>query len=565
MALSLVHTKGHAVPIDSRPHHLTPFQRLWQLLRPEWPDISVIAIFSVGIGLLALSIPITVEALVGSVQGGNTAMTQQVIVLAVILLICLLLAGAMRAWSQYLAEFFQRRLFVRIVSDLADRLPRVKTQALDGYHGPELVNRFFDVLTMQKAAAVLLLDGLAVVIQGMIGLAVLAVWHPYLLGFNLALLISLMFLIWALGYGGVQAKITESYAKYAVAAWMEELIRHPHTFKTVDSQTYASDRADRLTVDYLLARQDSFQILFRQIVFGIMLQALASATLLGLGGWLVIRNELTIGQLVAAELIVAVTVGSLIKLGKSIESYYDLMSAVDKLGHLLDLETERCEGQEPHVDGPASLEVRDLSFSYCGRGGVNRASFRIDPRERVALTGSPGSGKSTLLALLQADRDPDRGVIRLDGIDARQLSLDAYRQRVAAAGVCEVFDGSILDNITLGRSCVTLNEARQALELVQLLEEVERLPEGIQTRLVTGGAPLSGSQADRLMLARAIAGKPGLLLVDDLLDRMEPELCRRTLAMLIAPDAPWTLVIATTRADVMAACQRVIQPSGAVR
>ncbi|MGL4551912.1 MAG: peptidase domain-containing ABC transporter, partial [Gemmataceae bacterium] len=176
LATSNAHSATRHAPHDHTP---TPFTYLWPLLRPEWSDVWVIAVFAAGIGLLALSIPITVEALVGTVQGGNVAMLQPVIVLAVILLFCLSLAGAMRAWSQYVVEYIQRRLFVRVVGELAARLPRVKADALDGQHGPELVNRFFDVLTMQKAAATLLLDGLAVLIQGVIGLTVLAIWHPF--------------------------------------------------------------------------------------------------------------------------------------------------------------------------------------------------------------------------------------------------------------------------------------------------------------------------------------------------------------------------------------------------
>jgi ABC-type bacteriocin/lantibiotic exporter with double-glycine peptidase domain len=546
------------------PPHLDPRIRLLNLLLPEWKDIWVVAVFAIGIGILALSTPITVEALVSILQGGNRDMHQNVFVLALILLACLFVSGLMRAWQSYIVEYLQRRIFARVVGDLSERLPRVKSSALEGYHGPELVNRFFDVLTMQKSVATLLLDGLSVIIQAVIGMSVLALWNPFLLTYNIGLLALLVVLVWLLGYGGIRAKIRESYAKYAVAGWLQELIRHPHTFKPSEGRAYAGYRADDLIQEYLLARRQSFRILFRQVVFAIMMQAFGSSILLGLGGWLVIERQLTLGQLVGAELIVSVTIGSFIKLGKSIESFYDLMAATDKLGSLLDLETEREAGEETiRLNKPALIVADRLSFQYPdGRHSFQNVNLRIEAGERVALSGPAGSGKSTLIELLDLQLQPSTGAIQIDGVDLRDLSLDAARRRIAYAGPPEIFDGSIFDNVAVGRSYVTPTVVRAALARVRLLEEVQRLPEGLGTRLVTGGAPLSRSQADRLMLARAIAGNPGLLLVDNLLDGLEPDLRREVLDGLVDREAPWTLLIVSANPEVLAACGRVINPQG---
>jgi ABC-type bacteriocin/lantibiotic exporter with double-glycine peptidase domain len=538
--------------------------RLWQALLPERNDIWVVTVFAIGIGILALSTPITVEALVSNVQGGNRDMMQVVVILTIILFVCLVLSGIMRSWQTYIVELLQRRIFARVVSDLSERLPRVQANSLDGYHGPELVNRFFDVLTMQKAVATLLLDGLSVIIQALIGMIVLAIWHPLLLTYNIVLLLLLGFLIWVLGYGGIRAKIRESWAKYAVAHWLQELIRHPHTFKPSEGRGYAMSRADDLIHNYLMARQGSFRILFRQIVFAIMLQAVGSASLLGLGGWLVIERQLTLGQLVGAELIIAVITGSLIKLGKSIESFYDLMAATDKLGHLLDLQTEREGGENTALENaPAEVVADRLTYAYPdGQHGLRNLSLRIEPGERIALSGPPGSGKSTLIAMLDLQREPSSGAIQIDGVDLRDLSLDAARKRIAYAGPPEIFDGSLYDNVAIGRSHVTPTAVRAALARVHLLEEIQRLPDSLHTRLVTGGQPLSRSQADRLMLARAIAGAPGLLLVDNVLDGLDPVVRRKVLTGLIDPDAPWTLLIISNNPEVLQACTRVIDPRG---
>ena len=318
--------------------HVSPLARLLGIIRPEKHDIWVILVFSLVVGVLALASPIAVEALVNTVAFGQYL--QPVIVLAIILFTFLAFAAAIRGLIVYVVEIIQRRLFVRVVEDLAYRLPRVQQQAFDREYGPELVNRFFDVVTVQKVVATLLLDGIAIVLQTAIGMAVLAFYHPFLLGFNLVLLFSIGFVVFGLGQGAVTTAVKESVSKYAVGAWLQELTRSPTAFKLHGGSQFALDRADQLAIDWLIARRDHFRILMRQILFALGLQAVAATALLGLGGWLVIQGELTLGQLVAAELIVMVIVGSFAKIGKHLESFYDLLASVNKLGHLFDLPTE---------------------------------------------------------------------------------------------------------------------------------------------------------------------------------------------------------------------------------
>ncbi len=350
---------------DTADHeHPSPLGRLFGLIRPERSDIGAVIVFSIVVGILALASPIAVEALVNTVAFGRYL--QPVIILALMLLTFLGFAAAIRALNTYVVEIIQRRLFVRVVEDLAYRLPRVEQAALDGQYGPELTNRFFDVVTVQKVTAALLLDGIAIVLQTVIGMAVLAFYHPFLLGFDFALLVSIAFAIFVLGRGAVKTAVKESKVKYAVAAWMEELTRNPTAFKMHGGMNLALERADKLAVDYLDARKKHFRIVLRQIVFALVLQAVAATALLGLGGWLVIMGELTLGQLVAAELIVMMIVGSFAKLGKHMESFYDLLASVDKLGIAVRLAGRISQQAVPpprrhrgdRLGGPVELSIR---------------------------------------------------------------------------------------------------------------------------------------------------------------------------------------------------------------
>ncbi len=354
-------------------------------------------------------------------------------------------------------------------------------------------------------------------------MAVLAFYHPFLLGFNLVLLFSIGFVVFGLGQGAVTTAVKESVSKYAVGAWLQELTRSPTAFKLHGGSQFALDRADQLAIDWLSARRAHFRILMRQILFALGLQAVAATALLGLGGWLVIQGELTLGQLVAAELIVMVIVGSFAKIGKHLESFYDLLASVNKLGHLFDLPTE------PHDklfhlrdDSAADVNVRGVTYAYTTETAVRNLNLHVEPGETVAVTGPPGSGKSTLVDLLCGVRAPAAGHVELDGIDLRELRPDSLREHLAVARSIEIFQGSIDENVHLNRPHVSALDVRQALEAVGLLDEVLRHPEGLNTVLQVGGTPLSTSQCSRLMVARAIAGRPRLLLVDGTLDALPP-------------------------------------------
>jgi putative ABC transport system ATP-binding protein len=537
-------TPGHTPP--------RPFTRLRHLLEPERRDVVALVVFAVAVAVLSLATPVAVETLVNTVAFG--VLMWPVVVIALMLTGCLALAAAIRAMQVYVAECLQRRLFVRVVADYARRLPRLRADALEGQYGPELANRFFDVLTLQKSLQVLLLDGVAIVVTAVVGLAVLAFYHPFLLGFDLLLIALIAFTLFVLGRGGVHTSLVESHAKYDVAAWLEELLRCPRAFKFAAGHHLALERADRLADEYVSARRRHFRVVWRQTLFALGLQVVASAALLGLGGWLVINRQLTLGQLVAAELIVSLVVASVAKLGKYTETYYDLTAAAEKLGLLTDLPTER-EGGEAPPEGEGGMAVRL-------RGA--QGALEVGPGERVAVTGPHGSGKTRLFETICGMRAAD-GVVELDGVDLRGLSPERLREQVALAGGTEVFAGTVLDNVRVGRADMPAADVRAALHEVGLLGAVHGLPNGLETPLTPGGAPLSAGQAARLTVARALAGRPRLLILDGVLDALDLSECPDLVPRLFDRSAPWTLLVATADPAVAGMCDRVVTlaPAGA--
>jgi ABC-type bacteriocin/lantibiotic exporter with double-glycine peptidase domain len=546
-------------PAQEEHSRIPPFRRLLALMQPDRRDIGVVVLYALVIGILSLATPIVLMAVVNTVA--LATLVQQLLVLCLGLFACLIMIAVMRMLQLIVVEYIQRRIFVRVAADLSYRLPRVRLDAFDGQHGPELVNRFFDVLTVQKSSATLLLEGIDVILQTIIGLTLLAVYHWILLGFDLFLIAALIFLFWPLGWGAVSTAIRESRAKYAVAGWLEEMARHPSTFKLSGGPHFATDRTDALTREYLQARNQHFKIVFRQNVFGFFVYALATTILLAMGGYLVIYGQLTLGQLVAAEMVVSMVVISFTKLGKHLESFYDLLAGLEKLGQLIDLPLERMHGilHQAQTRG-ASVRIRNLSFAYdtAHRAALQHLDLAIDAGERVAILGANGSGKTTLLDLLFGLRVPSDGFIEIDGVDVRDLQLESLRQHVAVVRGIEIFEASVLDNIRMGRDELTLANIYETLEVVGLRQVVQELPQGIHTRLGTGGSPLSMGQAVRLVLARAIVGQPRLLVLDDVLDSIDRDSRREILPALMGRSARWTLIVMTHSADVAALCDRQI-------
>lgn len=536
-----------------------PWRQYWRLLRPEAADLRTIFVYGAASAVLTLAVPLTVDALISNITFGR--LLTPLVVLVSVLLGCLVLQGALVALQAWIAEVIERRIFVRVTSDLAWRLPRVDIRAFDRTHGPELVNRFFDTVTVQKSSSKLCLEITNIVLTTGVGMSVLSFYHPFLFVFVVVLVLAVAILVFGLGVGGVRTAVRESGAKYEVAAWLQELARHTTAFCTHGGADFAQQRAELLVGEYVTARRRHFRVLYRQILSALGLQVLASTAVLAIGGWLVIEQQLTPGQLVATELIVTAVVANITKLGSVLESWYDVCAASDKLGRLVDLPLERQSGEElPSGDrAGVALQLDGVVCAIEGESGdLSHLTVRVTAGERVALTGAAGGNASLLLDVLFGLREPVAGHVTVDGLDLRQLRLDQTRDEFALVHGTEIVEGTVLDNLRFGRQGIDAVAIRDALRDVGLWDEILSLPEGLETTLMTGGRPLSPSQASRLMLARAILSEPRLLLLDGALDMLTPDLRRRVIAHLFDARHGWTLLVASNQDDVIAACDRSI-------
>ncbi len=530
-----------------------PFERLKLLINIEHHDIKTLLAYGIGIGLMSLATPVAVQALVNTISFG--ALLQPLIVLTLILFVLVGFSNFLVGLQFYVIDMLQRRLFVRLFGEAAFNLQQASYSLRDKQHLPELANRFLEVVTLQKTTAVLLMETSGYMLQTIIGMVLLAFYHPLLLAFDLFLIAAIVFIIFVFGKNGIKTAIDQSKAKYDALAWLENLAANPMLGKTEQGQAFLSQQTNAIALNYLDASAKYFRILLRQNTGALILHTLANTLLLGMGGWMVIERQLSLGQLIAAELVVNTMIYGLTRLGKTLDNFYEMVASTDKLNYLLELPHDSITGITPQSkDTPYQVDVVDLSLplhaDYDALIGFN---LHLVSGEQLVIT--EGADKSSLFDILYGLRPPLAGYVCLDQQDLRDLNLRQLRNSIALVRDPEILEQSIIDNVQLGRD-FSIQTLKQALADVGLLDEILSLPEGLNTRLSIHGKPLTSEQTLRLTLARAIVGSPRLLLLDKVLDRIDSRLLPELLAVLFAQHSPWTLIATSHELEVIKRCQR---------
>ena len=535
-----------------------PLFRLLGLLRVERGALGVVVVYAIAVGILSLATPLAIQVLINWLAFGG--LYQPVLFLGAALLACLTLAAVLMAAQRYAVELVQRRLFVRAVSEVGARLSRVRISALDDAYGPELANRFFDVLTLQKASKTLLIDGLTAALQATVGLLLLALYHPYLLVFDIAVvaLAALALIPWL--RRGQDTALGESKAKYAVAAWLEETARHPLLFK-LGGQELAESRLEIESLRYLEARTAHFRSFFAQYIGMLGVQVVVQVGLLLTCGWLVLDGQLTLGQLVAAEFIVASALAGLTKFTEKLETVYDLLAGVDKLGALLDLPFEAPVGAVPRRDGRgAEIELQQVSFRFPGgRQVFDGAQLDVPAGGRLAIIGGAGCGKSVLADLIVGVRQPDEGSVWRDGAPMDGLLREMVYAHTQVLRPREVLQASVRLNLTMGRGEIDDARVWRALRTVGLDGVVSRLADGLDTTLGPGGTPLSTTSVRRMLLARGLIAAPDLLVVDGVLDGLQPRDREPLIRALMAMPRTTTVIVTTEDPTIANRMERVFE------
>ncbi|PCD03489.1 ABC transporter ATP-binding protein [Sphingomonas spermidinifaciens] len=493
------------------------------VLAPDAAFVRLAVVYGVAISLLSLATPISVQLLINSVA--NTALPTPLFTLAGLLFLLLLMAGVLAAFRVHLLALFERRLYARVVAEITLRAVHAQNPFFADARNGDLFNRYFDLMTVQKALPSLLIGGFTIVLQGAVGLVVTSFYHPFFLAFNAVLALAL-FIVWQLwASGAIRSAVAKSQAKHEAAHWLESVGGSNGFYKSSRHLDFAMDRSEAVTAAYVAAHRRHFRYTFAQTLALLLIYAIASAALLALGGWLIIQGQLSIGQLVAAELILSGVFYGIAQFGPYLESLYDLAAGLEELSRFWDVPQE--PGQATgEGEGPADGAIRLARAEHDG----HRFDFEVAAGEQLAVVAAPGADR-VLGMMLKRHLTPARGLVVIGGRDIGGFDTYRLRAEVMVLDRPSFVEISIRDYLTLAASG---DAARMvdALETVGLAERLAGLPDGLDTIVSTSGWPLSVGELMALKLAAALLARPKLLFLSPLYDLLPPERVDAVLARL---------------------------------
>lgn len=526
-------------------NQLNPLQRLYRLLQVDKKEITQIYIYALFNGVINLSLPLGIQAILNLIQGAEVSTAW--IVMVTIVILGILFTGILQLLQLRLVEDVCQKIFTRASFEFSYRFPRIKYTELYKYYAPELANRFFDTLTIQKGLPKILIDFSLASFQIIVGLFVLSLYHPFFIVFSLVLILVIYTIIAFSGPRGVQTSLKESKHKYAVAHWIEEIARTKLSFKLSADHEISLTKTDSTVNNYLHARESHFRVLVNQFFSLIGFKVLIASGLLITGSLLVFRQEMNIGQFVAAEIIIILIINSVEKLIKSLDSIYDVLTALEKIGHVTDMNLDSDDGFE--IDNSVDkigIELKNVTYQYSDAKEpiIENLNLKIKSGQSTVIYGPPGSGKSTIMGLICNVFDPQQGVIKFNDLALNTINMDSLRRKLGISITTnQIFLGSLYDNITMGNPSIKLQAVQDAIKFTNLFEFVSGLHEGLNTELDPEAKKIPRSVANKIILARAIVNKPKLLLLEDPLDHVPYYEKEEIIKRLTSSESPWSIVV----------------------
>lgn len=514
------------------------------LFRLERRILALIFSYSLAIGLFSLIVPLTVQELVSTFAFAIQPVT--IVTLAGVMVAGLLFVGAFRALQFYAVEVLERRIFARVALGMAHQLPHLQ---LLGFQ-PHYANYFMETVFMQRALSVLLVDLINVIVGGAVGMTLLVFYHPYFLLYNALLLAGFIVVVFIMSLGGLKATIDMSHAKYETLHWLQEIFHNLPHFKATDSQALLMQKTDEFVHSYVETRQTRFGILIRQYLGSVSWQAVAHSGLLATAGWLLSIGQLTLGQLVAAEVIVGGLLLSFDAVVKRMGHIYYFLTGLNELDVLFSLPKDQASATlsvplpDPTIHG-IRVTCKDLAVIHPGMPPTfEHFDLEVIPGEKIGVYASTAAARTALARVLAGLEAPTGGVLRYNGVDLRYLDLQTINRcrGFMSDSQLTLFDGTIEENIVLGRSYVPYGDVRWALRFTELEEDVDALPQGLKTHIRAPGTILAPTHITRILLARAILARPQILIFDGIIHDIQPAMREAILRRLCSKDEPWSVI-----------------------
>ena len=525
-----------------------PLVRIARLVREEKSEISSVYFFAILSSLIQLSLPLGIQAIIGFILGG--AMSTSLIILIALVVLGVLCNGMLQMNQMKIIERIQEKIFVRYSFAFATHIPRLDLQKMDAFYLPELVNRFFDIPVLQKSLSKILLDFPIAATQILLGLLLLSLYHPAFIFFGLLLILLLALIFYLTGDRGFQTSLEKSTYKYQVAGWLEEMARVIKQFKFSAHHALHEKKADDKVVSYVVARKKHFSILLLQYKVLIAFKVIVTAAMLVVGCFLLLEQQINIGQFVAAEIVILIVINAVEKLIVNLDSVYSALTSVEKINKLLDKPAEKDGSFAAERNRAFEVEFKEVSFAYQeGRPILTNLSFKASAGQKLCITGKGGSGKSTVLKLLTGAYPEFSGAVLVNDMPIGSYNLEYLRSNTGIVlNQYDVFAGTLWENLVVGNDNVDADYLSQLVQATGLSSFIAGLKEGYDTVLDATGKRLPRNVVQKMLLVRALAHKPKLLLLEEPWQGIDG-LAKQQIQHLLLHEVDATLIIATTDPD----------------
>jgi len=496
-------------------------RKLVAILQLDKKEVSAIYIYAILAGLVQLVTPLGIQSIIGFVMAG--ALSTSIVVLITVVVLGVFLNGLFQIRQLQIIEKIKQKIYTRDALGFAHNIPHLNIEKLDNYYLPELVNRFFDTITLQKGIEKILLEIPAAFIQILFGIILLSLYHPVFIAFGIVLVVLLYVILATTLPKGFTKNLLASDYKYKTAAWLQELARVVKTFKYAKKTSLHIEKTDDLVSNYLIARTSYFKILLTQFWSLVAFKIIITAAMLIVGVYLLLNQQINIGQFIAADIVILAVINSVEKLILTLDKAYDTLTAIEKLDKIKSAELEIAGKETIAGTNGMKIDFKNVSFNYPnGKNVLTEINVEIQSGEKVLIVGNSGSGKSTLLRLLTGTFTNFSGAIRINNIALGSYAIDSLR---ANTGVLisqqDIFQGTIRDNITMGDTSITNEELYQLTKSTGLESFIGELEIGFDTDIDPAGKKLPEKIKQGILLARALFSRKTLLLLENPFDGLE--------------------------------------------
>ncbi|MCE7038847.1 peptidase domain-containing ABC transporter [Dyadobacter sp. CY312] len=538
---------------------VTPLQRLWRLIKLEKPEIVSIYFYAILSGLIQLSVPVGIQAIIGFVLGASMVTSIYVLIFLVVLGVAAV--GILQINQMKIIEKIQQKIFTRNAFQFADIIPRFDLLKTDSYYLPEKVNRFFDTLNVQKGLSKLLLDVPIASIQIIFGLLLLGVYHSFFIIFGLVLLLILWLIFYFTGKDGLDSSLEESRYKYRVVEWHTEMARSINPFKASTESHLNLRKTDDYVTGYLNSRTTHFRVLLFQYKTLVSFKVAITLAMLSVGTYLLLSQQLNIGEFIAAEIVILTVINAVEKLIVSLESVYDVVTGLEKIATVTEGLTEgNGDVKFSQTSEGLDIELNELSFSYpAGRKIFENFTLKIPAGSTIAIATGESTGKTSLLKVLAGYYRDLGGSFMVNNIPLTNYDSESLRSNFGVyLNQKEIFGGTVFENITMGKTDITQQQIIDFAKKTGLIKHLKSLPDGLTTVVSPGGKQLQGRTLRSILLLRAFIGEPKVLILEEPWDQMDGETRGNLIAYLRSLPQHVTVVVATNDEEFSAESDYII-------